>query len=288
MISMTGYGRAEEQTTDANVVVEVKSVNNRYLDINVTLPGSLGALELPVRERIAQACNRGRVDVFIRYHQLEEELVVRVDHTALSGYLSSLEELRSAAGITDPITLDHLLQREGILHSERAFDTDAIWERIEPVLDRALLLFRESREGEGLRLRADIVAQIALITGAFEEIQAAEGEIERQVKKNLRDRFAEVVGEGVEESRMLAEVAVQLTRFTIHEEIVRLAGHLESFTEALDSSEPVGKTLDFRCQEMHREINTIGSKSIVHAISEQVIQAKQAIENVREQLRNVE
>ena len=113
-------------------------------------------------------------------------------------------------------------------------------------------------------------------------------EIERQVRTNLRDRFTDVVGDRVEESRMLAEVAVQLTRFSINEEVVRLGAHLESFRSGMEAEGSVGKKLDFLCQEMHREINTIGSKSIILAISEQVVEAKDALENVREQLRNVE
>lgn len=288
MISMTGYGRAEKQGERAHVVVEIKTVNNRYLDLNATLPGSLGALELKVRDRINTACARGRVDVFIRYRELEEDLEVTVDRAALAAYLDSLSVLRDAASISEPVTLDHLLQREGILKTERAVDADLAWQNIEPVFDEALGACTTSRKAEGERLAHDIRAQIAEVASALNAITEREVEIETQVRTNLRDRFRDVVGDSVEESRMLAEVAVQLTRFSIHEEIVRLSGHLESFYKTLDSDEPVGKALDFRCQEMHREINTIGSKSIVQSISESVIKAKQAIENVREQLRNVE
>lgn len=288
MISMTGYGYAERTDEQISAAVEVKSVNHRYLDINVSLPAGLSPLEPELREQVTSTVARGRVEVYVRLRELEEDLAVYVDHSALAGYRRALEELREAAELRDPVTIDHLLRFDGLIKSERSQDRDRYWEIVEPLLAQALGSFRESRSKEGVRLEQDIASQLARVEHAVETVDTHKHEIDTQVRRNLRDRFAEVVGDAVEESRMLAEVAVQLTRFSINEEIVRLRAHLDSFRATMHDGGSVGKKLDFLCQEMHREINTIGSKSIVLVINEQVVEAKDALENVREQLRNVE
>ena len=288
MISMTGYAHCERTDETVTASVEVKSVNNRYLDINLSLPGSLSPLEPAIRERITATAARGRVDVTVRLRELEEDLAVSVDRKALSGYLAALNELREAAGIDEPVALEHVLGLEGVIKSERAQDRERYWAIVEPLLSEALERFAAIRREEGARLARDVERQIARVETVVNRIAGHADEIDRQVKANLGDRFAEVLGDRVEESRMLAEVAVQLTRFSINEEIVRLTAHLESFRTMGAGGGPVGKRLDFLCQEMNREINTVGSKSIVLAISEQVVEAKDALENVREQLRNVE
>ncbi len=288
MTSMTGYGHCERADETVTASVEVKSVNNRYLDLQVSLPVSLNPLEPVIRERLASQVARGRVEVTVRLRELQEALAVTVDRKALGGYLVALTELRQAAGIDAPIALEHVLALEGVIKSERPQDRDRYWSIVEPLLARALERFGETRNEEGVRLSRDIARQISRVETVVHRISGHAGEIERQVRANLGERFAEVVGDRVEESRMLAEVAVQLTRFSINEEIVRLTAHLESFRTLAARGGPVGKKLDFLCQEMHREVNTIGSKSIVLAVSEQVVEAKDALENVREQLRNVE
>ena len=288
MISMTGYGRAERHDETVAVAVEVKSVNNRYLDVNVTLPGSMSPIEQPVRDRVVQTTSRGRVDVYVRVRDYAEGLSVRVDRSVVSGYLRAINDLRDAAGIADPVTLDQILSFDGVLKTERDTDVDRYWRLVEPVLDEALDAFASSRSVEGARLEQDIDAQIARVDTALVAVRAAVPQIEEGIRRNLSERFREVVGDSVEESRMLAEIAVALARFSVNEEIVRLGAHVDAFRAACRRTEPVGKRLDFLCQEMHREVNTIGSKSTVLEISERVIEAKDALENVREQLRNVE
>ncbi len=288
MTSMTGYGYAERSDEQVHALVEIKSVNNRYLDVNVTLPGLLSPLEANVRERVNAHVARGRIDAFVRLRELQEDVAVYVDRSTLGGYLKAIDELKAAAGIDEPVALGDLLALEGVIKSERSQDRDRYWTIVEPLLDEALTAFVASREREGARLADDVDAQLARVEAAHGLVEEHAGEIDAQVRANLADRFAEVVGDRVEESRMLAEVAVQLTRFSIHEEIVRLRSHLDTFRDTMAKRGPVGKKLDFLCQEMHREVNTIGSKSIVLAISEQVVEAKDALENVREQLRNVE
>ena len=288
MTSMTGYGHAEREDDSVQAGVEIRSVNNRFLDVNVSLPAILSPLEARVREVVGGRVRRGRVDVSIRIRDLAEAPEVTVDRPALDGYLRAIDELRAAAKLDEPVRLAHLIALDGVLRSERVQDREHYWATVEPLLEEALTGLVETRRLEGARLESDIAAQLARVKLAVDEIERHEGEIDLQIRANLKDRFRDVVGDRVEESRMLAEVAVQLTRFSINEEIVRLRAHLSSFEQASSGDEPVGKRLDFVCQELHREINTTGSKSIVLAVSEQVVEAKDALENIREQLRNVE
>ena len=288
MTSMTGFGLAELVTQEHQVRVEIKSVNNKFLDLNVNAPSSFAPLEPVIMQLVTESVIRGRVDLSIRFREFEEGAQISVDRGTLGNYLAAIDEVRAVAGVEEPVRLEHLLALDGVFRSERTVDTDRVWTVVEPVLREALAECAAAREGEGERLKSDVGAQMKRVERAWGQIDAEKDEIERQVRRNLSGRFREVVGDETQENRMLAEVAVQLTRFSIHEEIVRLKAHLDRFYETIESSEPVGKKLDFLCQEMHREVNTIGSKSIVLSVSEQVVEAKEALENVREQLRNVE
>jgi uncharacterized protein (TIGR00255 family) len=294
MISMTGYGYAERQDERFSAVVEVKSYNNRYLDLNCSLPGVLSQLEAQIRERVGSVARRGRVELFVRFRDKEEDLAVTVDKGVVNGYLKAFAELQELTGDSEPVQLEHLLSREGVLKSERVVDTDRAWLVVEPLLDEALTGFGATRQAEGARLALDIENQLAKIDSCVRAFENHSGEIEDTIRNGLRQRFAEVFGNDVDENRVLAEVAVQLTRFSINEEIVRLRAHLDSFREiGFGGAEagpdvPVGKKLDFLCQELNREINTTGSKSIILEVNQQVVEAKDALENVREQLRNVE
>lgn len=288
MTSMTGYGHAERVDERFSAAVEVKSYNNRYLEISVALPGTLGQLEAPIRDRIATVARRGRVETYVRIRDLSEDLSVSVDHGVVNGYLSALTELREHAGLQDPVTLNHLLSLDGVLRTERVVDQDRYWKVLEPLLDQALDEFSRSRSAEGKQLEQDVLSQLNQIEACVRAFETHAGEIESTIRDGLRDRFREVVGDAVDENRILSEVAVQLTRFSINEEITRLDAHLQSFREIARGTGPVGKKLDFLCQELNREINTTGSKSIVVAINQLVVDAKDALENIREQLRNVE
>ena len=288
MTSMTGFGRAERIDDEVHAVVEIKSVNNRYLDISMSLPGSLSPLEPQIREEIARVVLRGRVEVFVRVRELGGELSVHVDRGAVEGYLAAIADLKEKTDVNDPVRLEHLLSLDGVLSVERVQDRERYWTIIKPLLDAALEELQASRRREGARLAEDIERQVSRISAAVDQIEQHAPAMERQVRDNLRNRFAEVVGDSVEETRLLAEIAVQLSRVSINEEIVRLHAHLDSFRSDATSEGQIGKRLDFLCQEVHREINTTGSKSVVLDISRQVVEAKDALENVREQLRNVE
>ena len=171
---------------------------------------------------------------------------------------------------------------------ERDLDEDEVWSAIEPELAACFASYDESRLREGLATRKDIEGQLERIHAGLSTLLASAPEIERTVKTQLRTRFADVVGDAVDEARILTEVASLLMKYTINEELSRLASHLSSFRRILEGEEASAKKLDFLSQEMNREVNTIGSKNILLPIAEVVVELKDSLENIREQLRNIE
>ncbi len=288
MISMTGFGYCELEKPEYYLSVELKSYNNRYLDLQVNLPSFLSPLEARVREFVAARVRRGRVEVYIRLRELEESITVHLDNQVAMEYTKILHELINTTGIKDEVKLQHLLQMDGILKSTKSRDIDQVWNKIEPALEKAVSDFNTSRATEGAATEADILRQLAVIENSLAEITEMSGELESYFSSTVREKFLEVVGDQIEESRILTEIAALMVKYSINEEIVRMGQHLKSFKEITSSSEGSGKKLDFLAQEIHREINTIGSKSIKYDISENVVSMKDALENIREQLRNVE
>lgn len=288
MKSMTGFGHAESQNERMSIAVEVKSYNNRYLDIFVNLPPYLNALEPELRSRVAERAGRGRVEVSVRLTELADDVRVLVDRRAASAYKEALETLVSELGLRDTIGLSHLLRLEGVVKADRVRDIETYGRAIGEPLERALDAWDASRTAEGAALERDLASAIASIEAEVAIIASRRQHIEASIKEDLRRRFAEVMAGEIDENRVYAETAVMLVRFDINEEIVRLGAHLASFRATAAEPTGMGKKLDFVAQELNREINTIGSKSIDLDVSSAVIRAKDAIERIREQLRNIE
>jgi len=294
MKSMTGYGFAEHQSEKARISVELKSYNNRYLDIGVSLPATLSPLEPRARDYLAKRISRGRVELTARVVEYEEELSIVLDKRAARSYAKVLRDLAETAGIDEGVQLIHLLMMEGIVKSdgllrvERTTDVELFWGLLEPQLEKAFGDFERSRIAEGKSTEEDILANLARVEHSLETIKGYSGELEAIIKGNLRERFAELLGNSYDESRLLAETAVLLVKSTIGEEVQRLESHLASFRSVAAGGEPVAKKLDFLCQELGREINTVGSKSTILEVNQAVIEVKDSLENIREQLRNVE
>jgi uncharacterized protein (TIGR00255 family) len=285
---MTGFGYCERETEKYYAAVEIKSYNNRYLDLQINLPPFLSPLEPKIREFMSSRVKRGRVEVYLRFRELEEDLTIRLDKKVAREYAEVLRSLKAETGIEEELNLSHLLRMEGILKSSRSRDVELYWQALEPLMQEAAEAFIAVRRREGTETRKDILDQIETIEEALGKISATEGELEAFFTETVRKRFNEVLGDQVEENRILTEIAALMVKYTIHEELVRLKGHLNSFREIIDDDAGAGKKLDFLAQEIHREINTIGSKSVQYNISSGVVQMKDALENIREQLRNVE
>jgi uncharacterized protein (TIGR00255 family) len=288
MKSMTGYGFSERQDGRFAVSCELKSYNNRYLDVSIYLPSYLGRLETRLRAWLSDRIARGSAELSVKVKELDRGVTIAVDRKAAAAYLEAFAELREVAGIDDPVRLSDLASLEGVLSADRESDVEGYWTAIQPVLEQAFAQYEATRKEEGHSAETDVLAQLARVDAAVAVFETAAPELEGYIKDELRKRFLDVMGNLVDENRVLAEVAVLLMKYTINEEIVRLKAHCSAFRKTVTQDPAPGKKLDFVCQEMNREVNTIGSKSVQLEVARAVIEAKDAIENIREQLRNVE
>lgn len=285
---MTGFSYLEHQSEKYHLVINLKSYNNRFLDIVVYLPPFLAQLEQRLRGFIAERVNRGRVEVILKVKEIEEEVEVLLDKEIIHTYVSALKKLAGEAGIHDKITLSHLLRIEGILKPKKNYDIERYWESILPLLDQSFAEFDASRMVEGGRTKEYIKTIIEKIGKNVTVIDKHIPEIEEKIKETLRNKFHELLGNEIDEGRVISETALMLIKFDIREEVSRMKSHLLSFSSIIEEEGSVGKKLDFICQELNREINTIGSKSIFLDVNNAVITVKDSIETIRELLRNVE
>ncbi|MFA6504513.1 MAG: YicC/YloC family endoribonuclease [Treponemataceae bacterium] len=285
---MTGYGHKEKSDDRLSVSVELKSYNNRFLDVFVNLPPFLSVLEPRVREFISERCLRGKIEVSIRAKELQGDVSIMVDESTAVAYYGAIKKIADRLGLEETPRLSSILSLEGVLQTDKTRDPERFWAAIEPLLAEAFTGFEGARVKEGKDTEADILGHIGKIEDALAVVAGHAPVLEATIKENIRTRFKEVLGDLVDENRVLAETAVLLMKYTISEELSRLKTHLGEFREETVRNPAPGKKLDFLCQEINREINTIGSKSPVLEVSRAVVEMKDALENVREQLRNVE
>jgi uncharacterized protein (TIGR00255 family) len=285
---MTGYAYREKQENNISVSVEIKGYNNRFLDLSVYLPPWLSSLETRVRQYMASRFGRGKIETSIRLKEHNAKVLVSVNAEAAKAYEKAIAELGAVFHIDQKPDLNLLLNLEGVLETEKNRDDEKYWECIEGVLAETSDQFETERVREGKHTEEDILSHITLLDEAVKAVAARGPELEKAIAENLKTRFAEFLGDKIDETRVLAETAVLLMKYTISEEISRLSSHLKEFRlEAARNPSP-GKKLDFLCQEINREINTIGSKTPDLEVSRSVVDMKNALENIREQLRNVE
>jgi len=288
MISMTGYAYREKTGQDLSVSVEIKSCNSRYLEVSVNLPSWLSMLEMKVREKISSCCGRGKVDVFIRLREYNAPVSIHINTNAAKSYYEAIENLSRELNINEKPSLSTLLGMENVLEIEKNRDEDRCWKEIEPLLGEALTSFCQEREREGKHTEEDILKNLEKIETSLKKTSSFVPAIEKTLKENIKTRFEELLGNKIDENRVLAETASLLLKYTISEEISRLSSHLNEFRQENTKNNRPGKKLDFLSQEINREINTIGSKSAIIEVSGEVVTMKEALENIREQLRNIE
>jgi uncharacterized protein (TIGR00255 family) len=288
MMGMTGFGHGELRNDRMQLTLEMRSYNNRYLDVFVNLPGSLKVLEPRLREYVAARVQRGKVEMFLAVTEADGDLSVQVDAARVRMYLAALSELKRLSGVRERVGLSHLIGLDGVMRSESRRDPEAIWTEVQPLLEEVFGEFQRARAAEGRATEGDIRRLAEEIRSQVAAVEAAAPRIEEKIGQGLRDRFRELLGNGVDEQRVMAETAVLLIKFDINEEIQRMKAHLGSLFDALGREGAHGKRLDFVCQELGREINTIGSKSTLLEVDQAVIAVKDALEKIREQLRNVE
>jgi len=289
MVSMTGYAYREKAGQDISISVEIKGVNNRYLDVYVNLPPWLTMLEMKIREKISSCCGRGKVEVFVRVREHNVPVNISINKNAARAYFDAMKDISKELGIKDKPTLSALLEMESVMEIEKNRDDERYWKEIEPLLNEAADAFCKEREREGKHTEDDIISHINSIEVSLKIVSSFAPVIEQTLKDNIKTRFAELLGDHqVDENRVLAETASLLLKYTISEEISRLSSHLGEFKKEAGSNSRPGKKLDFLCQEINREINTIGSKSAIIEVSSEVVKMKETLENIREQLRNIE
>ncbi len=290
MNSMTGYGYNEVQESSFLLSVEIKSYNNRFLDIVHNFPFYLAPFELEIDARVKKIAQRGHVEVSVRIKQTSSDIDVLVDEPTVLRYKGAFDEIARVAGLSDShASISDYLSAEGVLTSVRQNDAQIYEQALFSALDAALVQFGQSKAREGAATAHDLSVLASKLEQGLEGVKSHALELESTLKENLLSRFEEMLGnQNYDEARILQEVAVLLVKYSVNEEIVRLGTHLKEFDKLLKGNEPVGKRMDFLCQEMNREINTIGSKSQLVEVNLLVVDMKDSLENIREQIRNIE
>ena len=285
---MTGFAHREIRTTLMKAGLLIKSYNNRYLDISVSLPPQLARLEPRFRNYLSERIVHGKVECSLRLRELNFPLTVHADLEAAKSVVAILVSIGSACGLDRPPSLADLLRFDGVVAFEKDVDEEELWNIILPELEACFFEYESSRIREGEATADDIRSQLRRLNASFDTIKANVPEIESSIRTQIQTRFREVMGEDADPSRILAETASLLVKYSINEETSRLASHLSSFSRILQTESTPGKKLDFLCQEINREVNTIGSKNTLIIVSGAVVEMKDALENIREQLRNIE
>ena len=288
MKSMTGYAYREFSSDKITVSLEIKGYNSRFLDLSIYLPSWLSPLEPWVREYISSRFARGKVELGIRVKEKDAPVTVTINELAAKAYGEAICGLAKTLGLNEKPGLQTLIGLDGVMEIETSRDIEKYRSIIEPVLASTSDQFEAERIREGKHTEDDILSHLAVIEESLNGVSARVPELEAAIKENIKTRFAELLGDRIDENRILAETAVLLMKYTISEEIKRLSSHLAEFRLELERNPSPGKKLDFLCQEINREINTIGSKTPVLEVSRAVVEMKHALENIREQLKNVE
>ncbi|MCK9273540.1 MAG: YicC family protein [Syntrophales bacterium] len=291
--SMTGYGRAESILDGKKIVTEIKSLNHRNLEISIRLPNSFSSLEIPIKKEIAETLSRGRVEVSLRFdadHAPVEGDTLFVNLPLIRSYYKALTEIKKEFGLEDPISLETIANvKNGIFAAEPQPDQEKMWPAIRDMILKAVHAMTMMKIKEGELLYKDFFHRIDLIESHLDSLNSRAPYVLEEYRSRLSDRISELT-EGIEidQLRLSQEIALMSEKSDITEEIVRLGSHMHQVKDLLESSEPVGRKMDFIFQEMHREINTIGSKSSDFEISRNVIEIKTELAKLREQVQNIE
>lgn len=289
---MTGFGSGTAANEMYNLTVELKSVNNRFLEVSLHAPRVLLAFETGIRNRIAQFAERGKVDVFIRLETIGERLqVLRTDKALAAAYVEAINDIADSLHLDPRIRPEHLLSMPGLFAMEKQDERpEDVKSLLDAALDEALAAFAAMRRLEGGRLSTDLLARRAKVGAIVAQIEELSKGVVAAYQSKLHARIADLL-DGVaalDEGRLANEVAYFADRACINEELVRLDSHLLQLDELLQLDQSVGRKLDFLLQEINREVNTIGSKANDLQISKLVIDAKSELEKIREQIQNIE
>ncbi|HIS15959.1 MAG TPA: YicC family protein [Candidatus Scatomorpha merdavium] len=289
--SMTGYGGAKGSAEGLSVSIELKSVNNRYLDVSVKLPRTMLFAEEPIKAAVGRHISRGKVDVFVTVDQsASDDMEVRVNEPLLKGYIEALSAAAEKFGLQNDMTVMSLCRLPDVLSTDRReIDSSALMTGITEILERALTEYDAMRLREGEKLRDDVLARLETISRLTGVVEENAPKTVAEYRARLEQKLQEVLATAnIDESRVLTEAAIFADKIAVDEETVRLRSHISQLRGLTNGESPAGRKMDFLIQELNREANTIGSKCQNADIAHVVVELKAEIEKIREQIQNVE
>ena len=289
---MTGFSRHENQNEDLTCKVEIRSVNNRFIDINTRLPKSLAPLELPLKKMVRSKCARGSFDISIAIEKngnSEANLEVAPNLPLATEYLNAFKNIQEGLGLKGEIDINTILSQRDVVKPELKKVEDSSEEIVLQTVDKTLTDLVKMREDEGKNLEKDILNQISSIEALGKSISTKQSITIQQFQDKLKEKIQTLTtGIEIDPARIAQESALLADRCDVTEELVRLESHLDQFNKLVASHEPQGRKLEFLTQEINREVNTMGSKTIDLEVSKAVIEMKSCLEKIREQLANIE
>lgn len=291
LLSMTGYGSAKGTVEGQTITVELKSVNNRYLDCSVRLPRNLLFAEDAVKQAISAGVSRGKVDVFVSAQSSQDSgTAVTVNEELARGYRDAVAHIAETLGLESGLNAFSVARFPDVLSVERReLDKDKAVVALAEITARAVEEFNFMREREGERLRADMLSKLETIETLVSVVEERSPQTVREYRERLEARLRDVLADrALDEQRVITEAAIFADRTAVDEETVRLRSHIAQFRAMLQEGSPIGRKMDFLVQELNRESNTIGSKCSDAALAKVVVDLKSEIEKIREQLQNVE
>lgn len=289
--SMTGFGRCEVAENNRKFTVEMKSVNHRYLDVNIKMPKKLNFFESAIRTELKKYISRGKVDIFVAYEDFSESNTsVRYNREVAAEYLKYLDQMAEEFQLDNDIRVSTLSKFPEIFTmEEQTVDEEELWKELQKAIDGAAEGFVQTRIVEGEHLKDDLIEKLDGMLELVDFITDRSPQILEEYHQKLTEKVKELLGDTqIEEGRLLTEVAIMADRICVDEELVRLRSHIETTKNTLIEGGSIGRKLDFIAQEMNREANTILSKANDLQVSNCAIELKTEIEKVREQIQNVE
>ena len=289
--SMTGYGRGQQIVDGREITVEIKSVNHRYFEFSARVPRAYGYLEEKLKSFVQGKVARGKVEVGITIFNIEgKDAQIEVNQSIAVGYVEALRKANETIGLNDDLSLSQLIRLPDIFNVVKTTeDEEIIWSLVKSVAEEALDNFVSMRETEGQKMKDDIKSRLGYISELVAKVEERSPMVTEAYRERLYNKISEILNDKkIDEQRILTEAAIFSEKTAVDEETVRLKSHIQQFTSLLDSSEAVGRKLDFLIQEFNRESNTIGSKAQDVEITRIVVELKSEIEKIREQIQNIE
>ena len=291
-ISMTGFGRGEFKNDNYHFLVECKTVNQKYCDINVRLPRKISFLEDKIRNYVKNFVKRGRVDLYIKLDLIgSEDVNLKFDDKLATQYVNILKEIKDKFDLQDDISVMNVAKFPEIVKcEEKEEDEDLYWSMLKEALDMSMEKLTQMRKEEGEKLAIDTIERCDILANLIDEIEKYSNTVVDEYREKLNNRISEILENPsiIDENRLAQEVAIFADKSSITEEIVRFRSHIEQLRKTVEKNDSIGRKIDFLIKEMNREVNTTGSKSSNINITNLVVEVKSELEKIREQIQNIE